>query len=29
MEDQMLSFTEFNELIGLPEYNALEKKYRL
>jgi PEP phosphonomutase and related enzymes len=25
--DKMIMFTEFNSVIGLPEYNRLEKKY--
>ena len=29
MEKEMLSFTEFNQLIGLPAYNETEKKYRV
>jgi hypothetical protein len=29
MEKEMLSFTEFNQLIGLPAYNEMEKKYRV
>lgn len=29
LEGEMLSFGEFNQLIGLPAYNALEKRYRV
>ena len=29
MEGQMMSFTEFNKMIGLPEYNQLEKNYKV
>lgn len=29
LEGNMMSFTEFNQLIGLPEYNELEKKYKV
>ena len=29
LENQMMSFTEFNQLIGLPEYNEAEKKYKV